>query len=135
MITAELQHRDYIGYKDIASQFSSLSFYGNPSVIQPLNELSGLMKDSQKIKNNVKIKCLNAKKDDNIAKITLLSGQLRDLKKRLLTNLLVKDARIRINQIKDEIQREFRVTYSERHLRRLIFDLGLLDIINSNKIK
>ena len=36
---------------------------------------------------------------------------------------------------KNEIQSEFGVTYSERHLRRLIFDLGLLDIINSNKIK
>lgn len=40
-----------------------------------------------------------------------------------------------ISEIKNEIYREFGVTYSERHLRRLIFDLGLLDIINSNKLK
>lgn len=37
-----------------------------------------------------------------------------------------------VSEIKEEIQKEFGVTYSERHLRRLIFDLGLLDIMNSN---
>ena len=56
--------------------------------------------------------------------------QLEILKK----NITVKGLST-VSEIKDEIQREFRVTYSERHLRRLIFDLGLLDIINSNKIK
>ena len=38
-----------------------------------------------------------------------------------------------VSEIREEIQKEFGVTYSERHLRRLIFDLGLLDIMNSNK--
>ena len=56
--------------------------------------------------------------------------QLEILKK----NITVKGLST-VSEIKNEIQREFRVTYSERHLRRLIFDLGLLDIINSNKIK
>jgi len=37
-----------------------------------------------------------------------------------------------VSEIREEIQKEFGVTYSERHLRRLIFDLGLLDIMNSN---
>lgn len=40
-----------------------------------------------------------------------------------------------ISEIKNEIYSEFGVTYSERHLHRLIFDLGLLNIINSNKLK
>ena len=56
--------------------------------------------------------------------------QLEILKK----NITVKGLST-VSEIKNEIQREFRVTYSERHLRRLIFDLGLLDIINSDKIK
>ena len=105
MITAELKHRDYVGYREIAQQFSSLNFYGNPSVIQPLNELSKLIEDSQNIKNKVKIKCLAAKKDDNNAKITLLAGQLRDVRKRLIASLLLKDTRAKIAQIKNEIQR------------------------------
>ncbi|MBQ7929119.1 MAG: transposase [Methanobrevibacter sp.] len=37
-----------------------------------------------------------------------------------------------VSEIREEIQKEFGVTYSERHLRRLIFDLGLLDVMNSN---
>ena len=52
----------------------------------------------------------------------------------LKTNITVKGLSS-ISEIKKEIQREFNVTYSERHLRRLIFDLGLLDIINANKLK
>ena len=52
----------------------------------------------------------------------------------LKTNITVKGLSS-ITEIKKEIQREFNVTYSERHLRRLIFDLGLLDIINANKLK
>ena len=52
----------------------------------------------------------------------------------LKTNITVKGLSS-ISEIKKEIQREFNVTYSERHLRRLIFDLGLLDIINTNKLK
>ena len=52
----------------------------------------------------------------------------------LKTNITVKGLTT-VSEIKNEIQSEFGVTYSERHLRRLIFDLGLLDIINANKLK
>ena len=52
----------------------------------------------------------------------------------LKTNIAIKGLSS-ISDIKNEIQSEFGVTYSERHLRRLIFDLGLLDIINNNKLK
>ncbi|MEE1336421.1 helix-turn-helix domain-containing protein [Methanobrevibacter sp.] len=52
----------------------------------------------------------------------------------LKTNITVKGLSS-VSEIKNEIKSEFGVTYSERHLRRLIFDLGLLDFISSNKIK
>lgn len=39
-----------------------------------------------------------------------------------------------ISEIKQEIQTEFGVSYSERHLRRLIFELGLGDFMESDKI-
>lgn len=52
----------------------------------------------------------------------------------LKTNITVKGL-LTISDIKLEIQREFGVTYSERHLRRLIFELGLLDTINSIKME
>ncbi len=52
----------------------------------------------------------------------------------LKTNITVKGL-LTISDIKNEIQREFGVTYSERHLRRLIFELGLLDTINSIKME
>ena len=52
----------------------------------------------------------------------------------LKTNITVKGLSS-VLEIKNEIQSEFGVTYSERHLRRLIYDLGLMDIINFNKLK
>ena len=52
----------------------------------------------------------------------------------LKTNITVKGLSS-VLEIKNEIQSEFGVTYSERHLRRLIYDLGLTDVINFNKLK
>ena len=64
-------------------------------------------------------------------RISKLSDYQREI---LKTNITVKGLSS-ISEIKKEIQREFGVTYSERHLRRIIFDLGILDIINSNNLK
>ena len=38
-----------------------------------------------------------------------------------------------VSDIRLEIQKEFGVTYSKRHLRRLIFDLGLGEIMKYNE--
>lgn len=62
-------------------------------------------------------------------------SKLSDYQLEILKNNITVKGLSSISDIKNEIQSEFGVTYSERHLRRLIFDLGLLDIINSNKIK
>jgi hypothetical protein len=51
MISAELEHRDYVGFYTIARQFSRLEFYGNENVVQTLNEISELVKDSQSRKS------------------------------------------------------------------------------------
>lgn len=48
----------------------------------------------------------------------------------LRDNVVLKDLST-VSEIKDEIQKEFGVTYSERHLRRLIFDLGLDDFMKN----
>ena len=49
----------------------------------------------------------------------------------LRENVILKDL-ASVSEIKAEIQKEFGVTYSERHLRRLIFDLGLDDFMKNN---
>lgn len=48
----------------------------------------------------------------------------------LRDNVVLKDLST-VSEIKAEIQKEFGVTYSERHLRRLIFDLGLDDFMKN----
>jgi len=62
-------------------------------------------------------------------------SKLSDFQLKVLKNNIAVKGLSSISEIKDEIQNQFGVVYSERHLRRIIFDLGLLDIINSNKIK
>ena len=62
-------------------------------------------------------------------------AKLSDFQLKVLKNNIAVKGLSSISEIKDEIQNQFGVVYSERHLRRIIFDLGLLDIINSNKIK
>ena len=62
-------------------------------------------------------------------------SKLSDFQLKVLKNNITVKGLSSISEIKDEIQNQFGVVYSERHLRRIIFDLGLLDIINSNKIK
>ena len=64
----------------------------------------------------------------NSGRISKLSDYQFDI---LKENIILKGLS-NVSEIRDEIQKEFGVTYSERHLRRLIFDLGLLDIMNSN---
>ncbi len=65
----------------------------------------------------------------NSGRISKLSDYQFDI---LKENIVLKGLS-NVSEIREEIQKEFGVTYSERHLRRLIFDLGLLDIMNSNK--
>ena len=103
---------------------------------------------------NVKEEVIENKEDKNIIKEFKKPEVVKDLKmpsglrttwqcvyfgsfpqiEVLKTNITIKGL-LTISDIKNEIQSEFGVTYSERHLRRLIFDLGLLDIINTNKLK
>lgn len=64
----------------------------------------------------------------NSGRISKLSDYQFDI---LKENIVLKGLS-NVSEIGEEIQKEFGVTYSERHLRRLIFDLGLLDIMNSN---
>ena len=64
----------------------------------------------------------------NSGRISKLSDYQFDI---LKENIVLKGLS-NVSEIREEIQKEFGVTYSERHLRRLIFDLGLLDIMNSN---
>jgi transposase len=59
-------------------------------------------------------------------------SKLSDYQFTILKENIVSKGLSNVSDIKEEIQREFGVTYSERHLRRLIFDFGLLDIMNSN---
>lgn len=59
-------------------------------------------------------------------------SKLSDYQFNILKENIVSKGLSSVSEIKEEIQKEFGVTYSERHLRRLIFDLGLLDIMNSN---
>lgn len=62
-------------------------------------------------------------------------SKLSDFQIEILKNNITVKGLSSVLEIKNEIQCEFGVTYSERHLRRLIFDLGLLEIIHSDKIK
>lgn len=64
----------------------------------------------------------------NSGRISKLSDYQFDI---LKENIVLKGLS-NVSEIREEIQKEFGVTYSERHLRRLIFDLGLLGIMNSN---
>ena len=60
------------------------------------------------------------------------NSKLSDYQFKILReNVVLKDLAT-VSEIKAEIQKEFGVTYSERHLRRLIFDLGLDDFMKNN---
>ena len=58
------------------------------------------------------------------------SSKLSDFQFELLKKNIILKGLSDVKDIKKEIQKEFGVTYSERHLRRLIFDLGLGDNID-----
>ena len=64
----------------------------------------------------------------NSGRVSKLSDYQFDI---LKENIILKGLS-NVSEIKEEIQMEFGVTYSERHLRRLIFDFGLLEIMKSN---
>ncbi len=61
--------------------------------------------------------------------------KLSDLQFKVLRENIISKGLSSIQEVKIEIKNEFGVVYSERHLRRLIFDLGLEDLIISNHIK
>ena len=63
------------------------------------------------------------------------NSKLSDYQFEILKNNIVLKGLSNVSEIRTEIQREFGVTYSERHLRRLIFDLGLGDFMDSNDKK
>lgn len=103
MISAELEHRDYVGYYTIARQFSHLKFHGNENIVQTLNDISDIIEDGQSIKNEVKINCLKEASHENDQKIALLQQEVKDLRKRLIKMLLVKDIRTKSKQLRNEI--------------------------------
>lgn len=53
------------------------------------------------------------------------NSKLSDYQFEILRNNIVLKGLSSISEIKNEIQKEFGVSYSERHLRRLIFEMGL----------
>ena len=65
LISAELEHRDYVGSHIIARQFSTLRFYANSNVVGILNELSDLIDYRQKTINKIRINCLEGSQSKN----------------------------------------------------------------------
>ena len=63
------------------------------------------------------------------------NSKLSDLQFKVLRENIISKGLTSVQEVKMEIKNEFGVVYSERHLRRLIFDLGLEDMIISNHIK
>ena len=63
------------------------------------------------------------------------NSKLSDLQFKVLRENVISKGLSSVQEVKMEIKNEFGVVYSERHLRRLIFDLGLEDMIISNHIK
>ena len=63
------------------------------------------------------------------------NSKLSDFQFKVLRENIISKGLSNVSEIRDEIKNEFGVTYSERHLRRLIFDLGLQDTILSNRVK
>ena len=60
------------------------------------------------------------------------NSKLSDYQFKILKENIVDKGLSSVSEIQTEIQTEFGVTYSQRHLRRIIFDLGLGDFIKSN---
>lgn len=50
----------------------------------------------------------------------------------ILSENIVKKGLSSVSDIKTEVQKEFGVVYSERHLRRIIFELGLDEFMQSD---
>lgn len=103
MISAELEHRDYVGSYTIAKQFSRLRFHGNEDVVQTLNDVAKLIEKRQAKKNNIKITCLTETYDKNNENISLLQQEYKDLRTRLIKMLLYKDYRTKCKQLRKEI--------------------------------
>jgi len=61
------------------------------------------------------------------------TSKLSDYQFEILKQNIVIKGLSDVSDIKKEIQNEFGVSYSERHLRRLIFELGLGEFIENNK--
>lgn len=61
------------------------------------------------------------------------NSKLSDYQFEILKNNIQIKGLSNVEDIKKEIQIEFGVSYSERHLRRIIFELGLEDMMKSNK--
>lgn len=60
------------------------------------------------------------------------NSKLSDYQFKILQKNIVLKGLSDLSEIKNEIKKEFGVTYSERHLRRLIFELGLDNHLDSN---
>ena len=60
-------------------------------------------------------------------------SKLSDYQFEILKQNIVVKGLSDVSDIKKEIQNEFGVSYSERHLRRLIFELGLDEFIKHNQ--
>ena len=60
-------------------------------------------------------------------------SKLSDYQFEILKENIIMKGLSSVSDIRLEIQKEFGVTYSKRHLRRLIFDLGLGEIMKYNE--
>lgn len=59
-------------------------------------------------------------------------SKLSDYQFKILKENIQLKGLTKVSEIKKEIKNEFGVTYSERHLQRLIYDLGLNHIMDKN---
>ena len=59
-------------------------------------------------------------------------SKLSDIQFKILHENIISKELSTISEIRDEIKSEFGVSYSERHLRRLVFELGLENTVFSH---
>lgn len=56
-------------------------------------------------------------------------AKLSDYQFKILRDRIIEKELSSISEIKKEIQNEFGITYSERHLRRILFELGIVEVM------
>lgn len=57
------------------------------------------------------------------------NAKLSDYQFKILRDRIIEKELSSISEIKKEIKNEFGITYSERHLRRILFDWGIVEVM------